>query len=295
MVFKPILPPNLPLPKSATTKGEVAGIGDIRRWAMDAMGININLEADAGAGYLGVYKPNSDTINLRSDNINSFETLFHEIGHSLEKRFFNDYFSDNQNHPASRELFNYFKKQKNAKAYKKREYVSEGFAEFVKEFILNQSGVAKKFPTTIRYFSAALENNRGLNEILDKIKTMVKAYQEATPAQKARSRIKSSDVEKTKTLLKEKPLEWYNFITRHFADSGARLAKLQRITNKLAGEEIADFDTIRRAIVQGGGNGQTDKKAPQKWSFFVELNLNFICDVYKLPMPMPMFRKLQRM
>lgn len=52
------------------------------------MGININLEADAGAGYLGVYKPNSDTINLRSDNINSPETLFHEIGHSLEKRFF---------------------------------------------------------------------------------------------------------------------------------------------------------------------------------------------------------------
>ena len=171
LVFKPILRPDLPLPKSATTKGEVAGIGDIRRWAMDAMGININLEADAGAGYLGVYKPDSDTINLRSDNINSPETLFHEIGHSLEKRFFNDYFSDNQNHPASRELFNYFKKQKNAKAYNKSEYVSEGFAEFVKEFILNQSGVAKKFPNAIRYFSAALENNKGLNEILGQDKS----------------------------------------------------------------------------------------------------------------------------
>lgn len=59
--------------------------------------------------------------------------------------------------------------------------------------------------------------------------------------------------------------------------------------------DVQKKDTIRRAIVQGGGNGQTDKKTPLLWSFFVELNLNFICDVYKLPMPMPMFRKLQRM
>lgn len=145
LVFKPILRPDLPLPKSATTKGEVAGIGDIRRWVSEAMGINVNLEADAGADYLGVYTTPSDTIHLRSENINSPEVLFHELGHSIEKRFFNDYFSDNPNSEASRELFDYFKKQANAKAYKKSDYVGEGFAEFIKEFVLNPGSVAKDF------------------------------------------------------------------------------------------------------------------------------------------------------
>ena len=144
LVFKPILKPKLPLPKRFR-EGKVAGIGDIRRWVSEAMGINVNLEADAGADYNGVYTTPSDTIHLRSDNINSPGVLFHELGHSIEKRFFNDYFSDNQNHPASRELFEYFKKQKNAEAYKKSEYVSEGFAEFIKEFVLNPGSVAKEF------------------------------------------------------------------------------------------------------------------------------------------------------
>ena len=39
------------------------------------MGINVNLEADAGADYNGVYTTQSDTIHLRSDNINSLGVL----------------------------------------------------------------------------------------------------------------------------------------------------------------------------------------------------------------------------
>ena len=144
LVFKPILKPKLPLPKRFR-EGKVAGIGDIRRWVSEAMGINVNLEADAGADYNGVYTTPSDTIHLRGDNINSLRVLFHELGHSIEKRFFNDYFSDNPNSEASRELFDYFKKQANAKAYKKSDYVGEGFAEFIKEFVLNPGSVAKDF------------------------------------------------------------------------------------------------------------------------------------------------------
>ena len=74
LVFKPILKPKLPLPKRFR-EGKVAGIGDIRRWVSEAMGINVNLEADAGADYLGVYTTPSDTIHLRSDNINSLRVL----------------------------------------------------------------------------------------------------------------------------------------------------------------------------------------------------------------------------
>ena len=74
LVFKPILKPKLPLPKRFR-EGKVAGIGDIRRWVSEAMGINVNLEADAGADYNGVYTTPSDTIHLRSDNINSLRVL----------------------------------------------------------------------------------------------------------------------------------------------------------------------------------------------------------------------------
>lgn len=70
LVFKPILKPKLPFPKRFR-EGKVAGIGDIRRWVSEAMGINVNLEADAGADYNGVYTTPSDTIHLRGDNINS--------------------------------------------------------------------------------------------------------------------------------------------------------------------------------------------------------------------------------
>ena len=75
LVFKPILKPKLPLPKRFR-EGKVAGIGDIRRWVAEAMGININLETDAGAKYAGVYTTPSDTIHLRGDNINSLRVLF---------------------------------------------------------------------------------------------------------------------------------------------------------------------------------------------------------------------------
>ena len=74
LVFKPILKPKLPLSKRFR-EGKVAGIGDIRRWVSEAMGINVNLEADAGADYNGVYSTPSDTIHLRSDNINSLRVL----------------------------------------------------------------------------------------------------------------------------------------------------------------------------------------------------------------------------
>ena len=74
LVFKQILKPKLPLPKRFR-EGKVAGIGDIRRWVAEAMGININLETDAGAKYAGVYTTPSDTIHLRGDNINSLRVL----------------------------------------------------------------------------------------------------------------------------------------------------------------------------------------------------------------------------
>lgn len=263
LVFKPILKPKLPLPKRFR-EGKVAGIGDIRRWVSEAMGINVNLEADAGADYNGVYTTPSDTIHLRGDNINSLRVLFHELGHSIEKRFFNDYFSDNPNSEAGRELFDYFKKQANAKAYKKSDYVGEGFAEFIKEFVLNPASAAKEFPKTTKLFSAALENHADLNEILDKTRQMVDRYQNASSKEKAQARIQSSDKEKTKVFLRERPLKIYNWLTRHFTDKSARLADLQRIVNKLAGEGTADFDTLRRAIVQGGGNGQTEFSLAQK-------------------------------
>lgn len=263
LVFKPILKPKLPLPKRFR-EGKVAGIGDIRRWVSEAMGINVNLEADAGADYNGVYTTPSDSIHLRSDNINSLRVLFHELGHSIEKRFFNDYFSDNPNSEAGRELFDYFKKQANAKAYKKSDYVGESFAEFIKEFVLNPGSAAKEFPKTAKLFSIALENHAGLNEILDKTRQMVDRYQNASLKEKAQARIQSSDKEKTKVFLRERPLKIYNWLTRHFTDKSARLADLQRIVNKLAGEGTADFDTLRRAIVQGGGNGQTEFSLTQK-------------------------------
>lgn len=144
LVFKPILRPSVPLPKRFRD-GKVAGIGEIRRWVSEAMGINVNLEADAGAEYAGVYTTPKDTINLRKDHINSLRVLFHELGHSIEKRFFNNYFSSNPNSVVSRELFDYFKKQKNAKAYAKKDYIGEGFAEFIKEFVLNPGSAAKEF------------------------------------------------------------------------------------------------------------------------------------------------------
>ena len=74
LVFKQILKSKLPLPKRFR-EGKVAGIGDIRRWVAEAMGININLETDAGAKYAGVYTTPSDTIHLRGDNINSLRVL----------------------------------------------------------------------------------------------------------------------------------------------------------------------------------------------------------------------------
>ena len=93
---------------------------------------------------------------------------------------------------------------------------------------------------------------------------MVDRYQNAYLKEKAQARIQSSDKEKTKVFLRERPLKIYNWLTRHFTDKSARLADLQRIVNKLAGEGTADFDTLRRAIVQGGGNGQTEFSLTQK-------------------------------
>lgn len=254
--FKPLLRPKLGLPK-AFKEGKIVPLSTIRRWTAEALGIGVNLGVKADAKYDGVYNQDSDTINLKKSGINSLSLLFHEIGHALDERFFNSKISRLENTAVGKELYRFFSKSPKAEGYAKKEYISEGWAEFISDYVVNPKKAKKNFPNAYMFFEQKLKDEPELASILGKTREMVKRYQEANEKEKAAARVvKDENLEEFSKPFWEKVLSGYNWISERFADKYGALTDLQKIINKIEGEGTATFDDIRKNFV-GGGHGQS--------------------------------------
>ncbi|MBO7521699.1 MAG: hypothetical protein J6T16_05625, partial [Opitutales bacterium] len=281
--IKPVLHPNLQLPRSFRDKKiGIAGPAGIRRWVLAALDIPFTGEvspASKRAGMAGAYYFKRDTLHLRDDQLAELNTLFHEIGHAVDRRVFNGRAADvplKIREELVRWIVENGKKRGLAIwSYPKEEVPGEGWAEFMADFMLDPAAAKKNLPLTFAFFSAALNDNKDLKKIMMSARKMIVDYVSAPEAKRAQVHVVSdSELNSFKEPLLTRIYRSYEKIGRSFADLFGSLTDLQDYINAVAGEGAATFDT-RRKNYMGGALGQSELSLKYKQ---VDLNGKFVGD-----------------
>lgn len=181
----------------------------------------------------GIFKVRSEVIRLK--NTKDLDTLFHETGHFLDKKFNlsnNSQFTDELielGTPASRNT------------YSAKQKIQEGVAEFVNHYIVDKQLAQNRAPNFFEYFDNTINANKELSTMFDYLTTAVDNYVKQDPEMRLLGNI--SIGEKTK-----KPSVTLGKTYSLMIDD---LSALDRATKSIAGGEKIPtsenpYETARR-------------------------------------------------
>nr|DAR49166.1 MAG TPA: Large polyvalent protein associated domain 38 [Bacteriophage sp.] len=120
----------------------------------------------AGKNTLGYYMPKQEGIRIRS--FQKFDTISHEIGHSLDKKF-NIQGHDIELEAAAKSVW------KDGQ-YKDWELRGEGIAEFTAEYVMNPEIAEKNFPGYYKDFTSKLAEDPKLQKKMDTLSNQVRKW-----------------------------------------------------------------------------------------------------------------------
>lgn len=129
-----------------------------------------------GRNLLGYHMTNQEGVRIRS--FQQFDTISHEIGHNLDKRF------QLQGH--DQELVAGAKSVWKHNEYKKWELRGEGIAEFTAEYVMNPEVAQKNFPGYYKDFIAKLAEHPQLQKKVDILSNQIRKWY--TQSEEARVR-----------------------------------------------------------------------------------------------------------
>ena len=114
------------------------------------LGLNITSGHVRGAGVRGQYDQRNK--GIRSKIVNDLPTISHELGHALSHRY--GLLSNSLSAEMKAELENALGEMKDG--YSKKQWLSEGFAEYIRKFLQNRETAAIDYPVFTEHFLNSL-------------------------------------------------------------------------------------------------------------------------------------------
>jgi predicted RNA methylase len=152
--------------KLTSNKVEPISRTDITEFLREVLDIPIEVGKFRGKAK-GIFKVKPEVIRVKQDK--DIETLFHEVGHFLDKKLNlrNKYFKD--------ELMD-LGETTSLPSYSNDKVMGEGVAEFVRLYVINPSEAKKLAPKFYDYFETKSGMEKSLNEMFETLRIAVDNY-----------------------------------------------------------------------------------------------------------------------
>ena len=260
-----------PLPKGVSRRKDgrlegFASIADIRRWAERAFDVPIKKALDTRKEKMaaGAFYRQLELIRTRGGFHNDAEVIFHEIGHYLDGLFFEGRLSrgnaeDSRAKALKRELER-FCVSRFGDAYPPPLRASEGWAQFLSEYLRDPAAVSAEAPIASNVLKILKDDFPQIGKLLDDAAEMLALNAGADPTARIAGQIRPSaePVSRTKMSLIEMYDATMARVRELFFDDKAAIAELQdRLNEHLPTSEAAVFADMMNNW-RGGARGQSE-------------------------------------
>ena len=252
------LPKSVRFNKASNRLEGVPSIGDIRRYMERVFNVPIanGLRKEVRQrGALGVYYDRLEAIRTLRGHVNDLDTVAHELGHYLETLFFGGKLGSEEakNLELAKELEGYCIERFGEFAYKGRERIGEGWAQFISDVIKGDETVADRCPRAFSTLNSALRESPRANEAFGFIRQMAELNANASPLQRVNANIRrrSDGVRKTAV---DRLVESGRWFTRMWFDEYEGLERFQRDLERSGVSEEDGSRVINLARNYAGGS-----------------------------------------
>ena len=155
----------------------------------------------------GIYKTNPEVIRTRE--YGDLETLAHETGHHLDKKF-------GLNDPKFDEEFMKLGAHTSGQNYTPEQIRQEGMAEFMRRYLLNPAMAEQEAPEFMKHFQSIIPKDvqKGLQKVQEDAQIWANQGDEARFRGKINVNEKSTGLERVKQVLQKLPSSKENSIQR---------------------------------------------------------------------------------
>lgn len=252
------LPKSVRFNKASNRLEGVPSIGDIRRYMERVFNVPIanGLRKEVRQrGALGVYYDRLEAIRTLRGHVNDLDTVAHELGHYLETLFFGGKLGSEEakNLELAKELEGYCIERFGEFAYKGRERIGEGWAQFISDVIKGDETVADRCPRAFSALNSALRESPRANEAFGFIRQMAELNANASPLQRVNANIRrrSDGVRKTAV---DRLVESGRWFTRMWFDEYEGLERFQKDLERSGVSEEDGSRVINLARNYAGGS-----------------------------------------
>lgn len=252
------LPKSVRFNKADNRLEGVPSIGDIRRYMERVFNVPIanGLRKEVRQrGALGVYYDRLEAIRTLRGHVNDLDTVAHELGHYLETLFFGGKLGSEEakNLELAKELEGYCIERFGEFAYKGRERIGEGWAQFISDVIKGDETVADRCPRAFSALNSALRESPRANEAFGFICQMAELNANASPLQRVNANIRrrSDGVRKTAV---DRLIESGRWFTRMWFDEYEGLERFQKDLERSGVSEEDGLRVINLARNYAGGS-----------------------------------------
>lgn len=252
------LPKSVRFNKADNRLEGVPSIGDIRRYMERVFNVPIanGLRKEVRQrGALGVYYNRLEAIRTLRGHVNDLDTVAHELGHYLETLFFGGKLASEEvkDFALAKELEDYCIERFGEFAYKGRERIGEGWAQFISDVIKGDETVADRCPRAFAALNSALRESPRVNEAFGFICQMAELNANASPLQRVNANIRrrSDGVRKTAV---DRLIESGRWFTRMWFDEYEGLERFQRDLERSGVSEEDGSRVINLARNYAGGS-----------------------------------------
>lgn len=189
---------------------------------------------------------------IRVGQINDWNTLTHELGHSLDQQL-----NIGQSSQYPSELENWTKKKYAGKKnpYKQSQYLSEGVAEFWRQYLTNPQAAKQNFPGVFSEVDSTLKENPNIMKGLQEIQNEFGKWVNQTSMDRAKGAVSFADEKKDFSIpdLKDYFTDKSNLAYTYLVDSFRPLEQLQNEIQKKYGKKLPEHLRIfdNAALFQG--------------------------------------------
>lgn len=252
------LPKSVRFNKASNRLEGVPSIGDIRRYMERVFNVPIanGLRKEVRQrGALGVYYDRLEAIRTLRGHVNDLDTVAHELGHYLETLFFGGKLGSEEakNLELAKELEGYCIERFGEFAYKGRERIGEGWAQFISDVIKGDETVADRCPRAFSALNSALRESPRVNEAFGFIRQMAELNANASPLQRVNANIRRRSDVVRKTAV-DRLIESGRWFTRMWFDEYEGLERFQKDLERSGVSEEDGSRVINLARNYAGGS-----------------------------------------
>ncbi|HDW3058489.1 TPA: 4'-phosphopantetheinyl transferase, partial [Bacillus cereus] len=199
----------------------------------------------------GMYKINPEVIRTR--DYGDLETLAHETGHHLDKKF-------GLHDPKFDEEFMKLGAHTSGESYTPEQIRQEGMAEFMRRYLLNPTMAGQEAPEFMKHFQSVIPKDvqKGLQKVQEDVQIWANQGDEARFRGKINVNEKPTGLERVKQVLQKLPSSKEELYT----EGMDRLFPISKAEKEILGGELADASVspYKKARLAAG----TPKKAQMK-------------------------------